>query len=192
MPPRPRNPYQRGMMGGRMMQQPGPANFRNPMMGGGPPARNGGGGGILSKLIGGGNSSASTATGNIANAGARSASSGGGILKAITNPASINGFLANSQKFLNTASQFGPMINQYGPMVRNIPAMWKLYRGLKNTASSDDDTAGTTEKPIEKKKSIPAKSASKEVSIDSTGIEEWETADTPEKPKGPSLPKLYI
>ncbi|MGP7819066.1 VrrA/YqfQ family protein [Niallia sp. 01092] len=191
MPPRPRIPYQRGMMGGRMMQQV-PPNFRNPMMGrGGAPTRNGGGG-ILSKLLGRNNrGAAANAAGNVANAGARSASSGGGILKAITNPASINGFLANSQKFLNTASQIGPMINQYGPMVRNIPAMWKLYRGLKNADFSNEDTSNAKDTPTKKEKT-PKKTTSKHISVDDTGIEEWETTDAPERTKGPSVPKMYI
>ncbi|WP_445490382.1 VrrA/YqfQ family protein [Niallia sp. 03133] len=194
MPPRLRNPYQRGMMGGRMIQQ-GPPNFPNPMMGrGGAPARSGGG--ILAKLLGRGNSGASNATRNVANAGARSAAgSGGGILKAISNPASINGFLANSQKFLNTASQLGPMINQYGPMVRNIPAMWKLYRGLKNFSSSEEETSVAEDAPTKKNKNTITKntsSTSKKISGESTEVDEWETEDDSEISKGPSVPKLYI
>lgn len=205
MPPRQQMPFQRGM-GGRMMPQ-GPANFRggprSPGLGkiaGNAGARNGGsGGGILSKLLGGGNKGAANAAG-AASAGARSAGAGGGLLKTITNPASINGFLANSQKFLNTASQLGPMINQYGPMVRNIPAMWKLYRGLKNTGTADENNTATettmpaNEKTIEtmpiKQHSNKPTPSSKDVEIDAS--EEERKIQTPKKNNGSSIPKLYV
>ena len=64
--------------------------------------------------------------------GSQNAAGGGSLLKTLTNPSSINGFLANTQKVLNTAQQVGPMIQQYGPIVKNLPVMWKLYRGFKN------------------------------------------------------------
>ena len=34
---------------------------------------------------------------------------GGSLLKSFTNPSSINGFLTNTQKVLNTAQQVGPI-----------------------------------------------------------------------------------
>lgn len=204
MPPRQQMPFPRGM-GGRMMPQ-GPANFhRGP---GGPGLsrgragmRNGGsGGGILSKLLGGGNKGAANVAKGAASAGARSAGAGGGLLKTITNPASINGFLANSQKFLNTASQLGPMINQYGPMVRNIPAIWKLYRGLKNTDSTNESTTAnktkiktnekTNENKTVKQQSQKTKSASKDIEIN-IHEEELKT-EAPKRNSGSSIPKLYV
>ncbi|PKG21935.1 VrrA/YqfQ family protein [Niallia nealsonii] len=208
MPPRQQMPFQRGM-GGRMMPPQGSANFRGgprgPGLGrgaGGAGARNGGSsGGILSKLLGGGNKGAANAATGTASAGARSAGAGGGLLKTITNPASINGFLANSQKFLNTASQLGPMINQYGPMVRNIPAMWKLYRGLKNTGSANENTTTTetntpiNEKAIEnkpiKQHSNKTKPAPKDVEINIQEEEELETKSL-KRNNGSSIPKLYV
>ena len=194
MPPRQRNPFQGPPMGGgRMPGMRGQPNFPNQMGRGGGPGK-GSGGGLLSKILGGGRNAATTT----ATQGARSAAtSGGGILKTLTNPSSINGFLANSQKFLNTASQLGPMINQYGPMVRNIPAMWKLYRGLKSTGSSSEETTtpkgnNDTEKTnspanTSVKKKQPQKSISTEEVIDDFDIEAGS-----EPVKGSSKPKLYV
>ena len=82
--------------------------------------------------------------------GAQQVAGGGSILKSFTNPSAINGFLTNTQKVLSTAQQVGPMINQYGPLVKNIPVMWKLYRGLKNAPdlTSNEETSNTHEEQI--------------------------------------------
>lgn len=203
MPSRQRNPFQGPPMGGNRMpgmRGPGPSNFQNPMGRGGAPGRNngGGGGGLLSKILGG---SRNAATSN-ATEGARSAAaSGGGILKTLTNPSSINGFLANSQKFLNTASQLGPMINQYGPMVRNIPAMWKLYKGLKNSSTETETTASVEDSPsspeMEKstKKSSTTKKKQTNIPISSEEINDdfdMDEVEVPTPTKGSSKPKLYV
>ena len=81
--------------------------------------------------------------------GAQQVAGGGSLLKSLTNPATINGFLTNTQKVLNTAQQVGPMVNQYGPLVKNIPVMWKLYRGFKNAPDitpDDEEATNTTTK----------------------------------------------
>lgn len=193
MPPRPRGPFQGPPMGGRMPGMRGPSNFPGGGMGrGGAPSRGSNGGGLLSRLLGGGNNAAGAAT----NAGARSAASGGGgLLKTLTNPSSINGFLANSQKFLNTASQLGPMINQYGPMVKNIPAMWKMYRGLTSSnketeevevteQSSNNDNVASEKTSKKEKKNKPQKS--ERINDD------FEIESVPEKTTGTPKPKLYV
>ncbi|HEO8418620.1 VrrA/YqfQ family protein [Niallia sp. FSL W8-0635] len=190
MPPRPRGPFQGPPMGGRMPGMRGPSNFPGGAMGrGGGPSR-GSGGGLLSRLLGGGNNAAGAAT----NAGARSAASGGGgLLKTLTNPSSINGFLANSQKFLNTASQIGPMINQYGPMVKNIPAIWKMYRGL-TSSSNETDEAEVTEQPTNSVKSekTTKPATKKQIKTIEDVNDDFETESAPEKSTGAPKPKLYV
>lgn len=190
MPPRPRGPFQGPPMGGRMPGMRGPSNFSGGAMGrGGGPSR-GSGGGLLSRLLGGGNNAAGAAT----NAGARSAASGGGgLLKTLTNPSSINGFLANSQKFLNTASQIGPMINQYGPMVKNIPAIWKMYRGL-TSSSNETDEAEVTEQPTNSVKSekTTKPATKKQIKTIEDVNDDFETESAPEKSTGAPKPKLYV
>ena len=159
------------MMGGPRMGQhqmysnrfgpgPGPAPMMpqgqmTPRMGG-RNQRSRQGGGLLSKILGKGNSQRNGAPGLLSGgnpAAARGAGSGGGILKTLADPSALNGFLTNTQKVLSTAQQFGPMIQQYGPLVRNLPSMWKLYRGLKDLPDADEQTVETeTNEPIEKKK----------------------------------------
>ncbi|MFS0780891.1 VrrA/YqfQ family protein [Bacillus sp. 1P06AnD] len=72
------------------------------------------------------------------------ASSSGGILQSIMNPGNLTTMLNNTQRVLQAADSFAPLVQQYGPLVKNIPAMWKLYRGLKDT----DTTADATESPV--------------------------------------------
>ncbi|WP_251027805.1 YqfQ family protein [Bacillus sp. ISL-41] len=121
------------------------------------------GGGLLSKILGKGNSQRNSPSGLLSggNTAARGAGSGGGILKTLADPSALNGFLTNTQKVLNTAQQFGPMIQQYGPLVRNLPSMWKLYRGLKDLPDAEEQTAETetNEKTEKKQKTKKSKRA---------------------------------
>lgn len=117
------------------------------------------GGGLLSKILGKGSRGQGNGISGLLAGGsapARGASGGGGILKTLADPSALNGFLSNTQKVLNTAQQFGPMIQQYGPLVRNLPSMWKLYRGLKDLPDADEPTVeqekNDTNETIEKKK----------------------------------------
>ena len=188
MHPRQMYPNQFGQRPGMQQGQFGPMMGRNPQ------SRQGGGG-LLSKLLGkGGRSGQRNAIPGFSSQGsgtARAASSGGGILKTLADPAAINGFLNNTQQVLKTAQQFGPMIQQYGPLVRNLPSIWKLYKGLKNlpdaedqseqvdievkeeTASAEQDVMSTTPAKA-KRKPAARKSAAKKQS-----------------PKGSSSPKLF-
>lgn len=209
MPPRSRSPYPmpnprmpQGMMnrgGGPFMHGMGPrmhppagmrSGMRPPMgMGqglGAPQAQRGGG--LLSKLLGRGTRQAAN-TGALPARGIPSsgaAQGGGGLLKALTDPNAINGFLTNTQKVLNSAQQIGPMVQQYGPLVRNIPSLWKLYKGLKDAPDeTEESTEGesTSEQPTTRKKS----SAKKRASTKQDSKEE-----EPTQKKGQSVPKLYI
>jgi hypothetical protein len=213
MQPRPQFPMQgmgQGMMGprpganpfagrGTMMMGQGASPFggRGPMMGGaGQMGR--GGGGMLSRLLGRGNP-AGAAGGALrgfpgAAAGRAAGGGGGGLLQSLTNPGGLTGFLNNTQQVLRTAQQFGPMIQQYGPMVKNLPAMWKLYRGLKNASTNTEDNTDSKEKVKKESKSTDVKHQK------STGTKKVTTANakTAEIPKhtsharGSSVPKMYI
>lgn len=59
------------------------------------------------------------------------------------NPDSISRFLGQTQQILRTTQQIGGMVQQYGPIVKNLPALWKIYRGLntdsKKSASEKDE-----------------------------------------------------
>lgn len=209
--PRPRNPFQGGMPPNQMMhpmqgRPPNPMGMmqrqpmRGPQSGGlGAAARGGnerGGGGLLSRILGGGSQARGAASAASA-AGSRAVGStgagGSGILQTLTNPGAINGFLSNTQKFLNTAGQFGPMVQQYGPMVKNIPSMWKLYRGLKNLPDADTNEEKAVETETKAKKNTKTKRKPESIS---TAIKNENTIEPPQEVKretsGQSMPKLYI
>ncbi len=161
-----------------------------------------GGGGILSNLLGGGN----TAGGNIGANGAvngiqgfeRAAGQGGGsILKNMLNPNSINSFLNNTQGMLKTAQQVGPMIQQfqqYGPLVKNLPAMWKLYRGLNASDDTTEDKEEQLQPEEQKSESVQKKiSKKKKKKIDSnSSFEDPSDNEIEEIEAGTSRPKLYV
>ncbi len=166
---------------GRALGRPRPMMSRTPQM------RQGGGGGFLSKLLGKGKQMGQV-SGATRSIGAQQVAGGGSILKSFTNPSAINGFLTNTQKVLNTAQQVGPMINQYGPLVKNIPVMWKLYRGLKNAPdiTPNEETSNTHEEQI-----IPTNQSRSTVRKE-VNEELQERRKTNKKSPSLSKPKLYI
>ncbi|REJ25333.1 MAG: hypothetical protein C6W54_04210 [Bacillaceae bacterium] len=99
-----------------------------------------------------------------------------GAVQSLTNPANLSNMLTNVQKVLGVAQQVTPMVQQYGPLIRNLPAMFKIYRELKNadTDSSEEDD-------------IKENSSSKR-------LKEQTADDSPsdENTSGESKPKLYI
>ncbi|WP_080845033.1 VrrA/YqfQ family protein [Cytobacillus gottheilii] len=185
-------PGQRGPFQGGMPRSPfmGPMGGQ-PQMGQmmrGPMRGQGGGGGLLAKILGGGGNKAGGAAGLLGSrtAGGAGAASSGGFLQTLTNPAAISGFLNNTQKVLHTANQIGPMVQQYGPMVKNLPAMWKLYRGLKDMPDADDTTEETENKPLKSKDKNTSQN------IDIKNDESVDFTPNKEAKKGTSTPKLYI
>lgn len=160
------------------------------------PTRNSGGG-LLSKLLGKGKSQGAQAGMQMFGNASRSAApaAGGGLLKSLADPTAITGFLNNTQRVLNTAQQIGPMVQQYGPIVKNLPAMWKLYRGL-NAASTDEETKddggieSANDEPKSEGKSKRKRSTSLSTEDDSLSIE----IDEKVSPilQGKSVPKIYV
>lgn len=183
-------PPQMRVGGPPQMRGGGPSQMR----GGGPPSMRQGGGGLLARILGRGNQ-AGIAGGNTPAASRAAATSGGGgggaggILKTLSNPTAINGFLTNTQKVFSTAQQFGPMVQQYGPMVKNIPAMWKLYRGMKNPSdeSIDEEVKETEDLPSSVKRKAKAKRKNTQIQIEQPAAQSIRRNET-----GASIPKLYI
>lgn len=160
----------------------------NPFMGVPPQMRQRpGGGGLLSKLFGGRlNRNPSQVPSGFRGFGPTAATQGGGgsLIKSLTNPGSINSFLTNTQKVLNTAQQVGPLVQQYGPIVKNLPSMWKLYRGLKDAPEfkKESKTSNETENTSE---------VNKKSNIEVNTKEEHSSSSTNRAPS-PSKPKLYV
>jgi YqfQ-like protein len=206
------SPFQMGSPKNGFMGQQGRPPMSMQGMGGGP--RKGRGGGLLSKILKKGDRNNGQGQGNILqqfsrgdSAGAASGfergpaagAAGASTIGSLLNPGNITSFLSNTQQVLNAAQQFGPMISQYGPMVKNIPALWKLYRGIKDFSPDDasseenpkdvadekDGLEAADENPVKKKK----KKAKKK-----TKSAEGSTDHLPKEklPQGSSKPKLYI
>ncbi|WP_338750148.1 VrrA/YqfQ family protein [Bacillus sp. FJAT-52991] len=125
------------------------------------PQRTGRGPGLLSRLLNRQNSSSMPFTG-FERQGA--ATVGSSAAQKLANPMNFQQMLSNTQQVLQTVQQMGPIVEQYGPIVKNLPAMWKLYRGLKSLPDAEKDnsekTKETTKAPVKNKESLPAPSAS--------------------------------
>lgn len=122
-------------------------------------------------------------------------SGSGGLLKTLANPGAVNGFLSNTQNFLKAAQSVGPMVQQYGPLVRNLPAMWKIYRGFKNADTNDDNDESKSTEAEAKKKETPKEKSTTKATIkkeESSSFTESSAKPIVKQTKGASVPKLYI
>ncbi|RHW38553.1 hypothetical protein D1B33_06665 [Lysinibacillus yapensis] len=56
----------------------------------------------------------------------------------------LESFMDTANRFLATAQSFTPIVQQATPMFRNLPVLWKLYKGFqglpKNSESKDYDS----------------------------------------------------
>lgn len=206
MPPRLRSPFPpQNPQHMHPMMKRGGHPMMNRMGGGMRPSRGSqkSGGGLLAKLLGksGGQSQGANPFSSFPTRGAGRAAPGaggsGGILKTLTDPNALNGLLTNTQKVLNTAGQIGPVIQQYGPLVRNLPSLWKLYKGFKDMPSeSDEENSELDESPLEFEESPSEfhETTTKRKKRKAEDSEEHSETNTPERKKntGQSVPKLYI
>ncbi|WP_042355028.1 VrrA/YqfQ family protein [Bacillus rubiinfantis] len=218
MMPGPRMPMQGGMgqgpFGGRVPMVPHQNPFssarppmmgpqRNPfggLMGGNQPQM--GRGGLLSRLFGRATGSGGPAgmmgpfQGMNGMMGGVGQTASGGILQSLSSPGGLSQLLNNTQQIIKTAQTIGPMVQQYGPLVRNLPALWKLYRGFKDLPDQEDkennstDTKATDESSNTGVNNVTNKNTQKQTKVK----QKSETA--PSQPaqvkKGTSTPKLYI
>ena len=162
-------------------------------------------GGILSSLFGRGGG---VAAGNAATA-ARSVT--GAATAAAQGGSSLTNIMNGTQKVLAAGERIVPMVRQvqqYGPLIKNLPSMWKMYRGLKaadtSTASEEATTDEQTESTSEEETLTAVQTAnnSEETSIekvDNSSVEaslpEAETkSESTKKSRGPkpSVPRLFI
>ncbi|MCM3114854.1 YqfQ family protein [Neobacillus sp. MER 74] len=219
MQPRSRMPMQGGMGPGpfgrnNQMMNPGfnPFGSRSPMMGpssnqfgggfnpmmgqmmGRPNQMNTRGGGILSKLFGRSNQAGGFM--GMQSAG-KAASGGGGLLQSLSSPGGLTSMLNNTQQVLKTAQSLGPMVQQYGPMIKNLPAMWKIYKGFKN-ATKDTDAA--SDKNSQQTEAASEESSSHDVSenkstqkkVKRKNHQQPVSSRKTSSQKGSSIPKMYI
>ncbi|WML45332.1 VrrA/YqfQ family protein [Neobacillus sp. PS3-40] len=184
----------RGPSMGMGMGMPQNRGMMNPMMGRRP--QMGQGGGFLSKILGKGNQGGGMGRLAGMQAPARATSGSGSFLQTLSNPGGLSSILNNTQQVLRTAQSIGPMIQQYGPIVKNLPAMWKLYRGLKDS-SNDTDSAKDSKIEVSQSETY-SESSEKDSQKHANNITSKKNGQTTSnkkravKEKGASVPKLYI
>ncbi|WP_232713424.1 YqfQ family protein [Bacillus xiapuensis] len=124
------------------------------------------------------------------------ASAAGSAAQKLSNPANFQQILSNTQQFLNTVQQVGPLVEQYGPLVKNLPSMWKLYRGLKSLPDQEEESSKEEKDQAAKPKSTKNDPPTLPEST-SDGAKKKKEEDSEEMPErsnhnGRSTPKLYV
>jgi hypothetical protein len=161
------------------------------------------GGGLLSRLMGrGAQPSGLNGLMGMQQTG-RAAAGGGSLMQSLSNPSGLSTFLNNTQQVIQTAQSLGPMIQQfqqYGSLIRNIPAMWKIFQGLKNSPDSSETESASSDQTKSKQSSKTSSNKSDKGSSSekkATGKQKQKrratrNSESSEKIKGSSVPKLYI
>lgn len=59
----------------------------------------------------------------------------------VTPPSKFDSILQTADKLFNTAQSYTPYIKQAGPMMKNIPSLYRMYKGFKGLPDADTDAA---------------------------------------------------
>lgn len=62
----------------------------------------------------------------------------------------LEGLLAGANSLFENAQKFTPYIQQATPMFKNLPALWRLYRGFKGSPDTDPLESSTIVAPVER------------------------------------------
>lgn len=89
-------------------------------------------------------------------------------------PARIEQFLQSTGQFMKTAQTYAPYVQQAVPMFKNIPALFRLYKGFQNAPNANSKTTSSRGKS---RSGSSSESTKQQNSIDYT--------------TKPSLPKIY-
>lgn len=108
-----------------------------------------------------------------------------GAAAAAGNVPKLEGFLSGANSLFNNAQKFTPYIQQAAPMFKNLPALWRLYKGFKDTSdpleSSTVSMPQQEERPRERMRERANLRGNRRVQ---EPVEEKITAK-------PSLPKIF-
>ena len=103
------------------------------------------------------------------------AGAGAAGVSSLLAPGRIEQFLQSTGQFMKTAQTYAPYVQQAVPMFKNIPALFRLYRGFQNSPNAN-------ERPTSSKRSSKSSESSK------SAKQPKRTVDYTPKP---SLPKIY-
>lgn len=70
----------------------------------------------------------------------------------------LEGLLAGANSLFENAQKFTPYIQQATPMFKNLPALWRLYRGFKGSSAPDPLESSTIVAPVERPPRQPRRS----------------------------------
>jgi hypothetical protein len=65
----------------------------------------------------------------------------------------LDTFLAGANSLFTNAQKFTPYIQQAAPMFKNIPALWRMYKGFKQQPDLDDSTS--IARPVRRENTSP-------------------------------------
>lgn len=54
----------------------------------------------------------------------------------VSSPSKIDQFLQTTDQLMKTAKTYEPYIQQAKPLLKNLPAMWKIYKGFTNSSNN--------------------------------------------------------
>lgn len=92
-------------------------------------------------------------------------------------PFRLDQFMNQAGQFVQSAQKYAPMIQQARPMLKNLPALWRIYKGFNSTSSAGEKQAVRSSRAQERSE----ESRSSRSSTRSTINEETR----------PSIPKIY-
>ncbi|WP_107935466.1 VrrA/YqfQ family protein [Ureibacillus chungkukjangi] len=90
----------------------------------------------------------------------------------------LQSFMDTANRFLATAQGFQPLIQQATPMFRNLPALWRLYKGFQGLPKTDGPTEHGHGEPF-------SLEDSSEIPENFGRPDGHERADFHERPEGP-------
>ncbi|MDN4493248.1 VrrA/YqfQ family protein [Ureibacillus aquaedulcis] len=98
----------------------------------------------------------------------------------------LQSIMDTANRFLATAQSFQPLVQQATPMFRNLPALWRLYKGfqgLPKTSASKDDESGE-QFDFDESLESPEMFAKPEKAVKEKTVEKH---NRPEKPARPEM-----
>lgn len=81
--------------------------------------------------------------GRIPGMGAAGAAGAGGLSP------KIQSFMDTANRFLATAQGFQPLVQQATPMFRNLPALWRIYKGFQGLPKNEDSKGHGEHEPFD-------------------------------------------
>ena len=106
-----------------------------------------------------------------------------GAAAAASTPFRLDQFMNQAGQFVQSAQKYAPMIQQARPMLKNLPALWRLYKGFQSTPSSSKEEEQVIRSPRAQERFEQSRS--------SRSSSRSSTRSTINEETRPSLPKIY-